>query len=58
MKEYFSDTIKKEDMFIMPYDHEDEEIYGKNISSIGSWRIESERGRENYLTTNDIILTN
>ena len=56
VKEYYSDTLTltKEDIFIMPYSDDDEEIYGKNPLSIGSWRIESERYRENYLTETDI----
>lgn len=54
VKEYCGDTLTKGDIFILPYGSEDEEIYGKNPLSTGSWRIDSECYQENNLTENDI----
>jgi len=54
VKEYHSNILTEKNMFIMPDGEDDEEIYGKNLLSIGSWRIESGCYREDYLTEIDI----
>lgn len=54
VKEYFFDELK-DDIFIMPYDYDDELIYGKNSLSSNSWRITSSYNREDYLTEIDIV---
>lgn len=55
VKEYYGDALTTIDMFIMPYGYKDEEIYGKNQLSIGSWRIDSGHYCEDNLTENDIL---
>jgi hypothetical protein len=50
VKEYHSNILTEKNIFIMPYGENDEEIYGKNLLSIGSWRIESGCHLEDCLT--------
>ena len=51
VKEYPHDTLQEEDMFIIPYEREEKEIYAQNPHSIGAWRIESGYGCQNCLAT-------
>ena len=50
VKEYHINILTEKNIFIMPYGENDEEIYGKNLLSIGSWRIESGCHLEDCLT--------
>ena len=54
IREYAFDELINDDMFILPYDHDDECIYGKNPSNCGCWRISSNMYVEDCLTENDI----
>ena len=47
----YDDTIRH----MLPYDENDETIYGKNPYSDGSWRIDSDKNRTDNLTEYDII---
>ena len=57
VKEYMFDELQYDDTIrhMLPYDENDETIYGKNPYSDGSWRIDSDKNRTDYLTEYDII---
>lgn len=57
VKEYMFNELQYHDIVnhMLPYDESDETIYGKNPNSYGSWKINSERYIEDYLTALDII---
>jgi len=57
VKEYMFDELQDKDVTrdMIPYDEDDEIIYGKNPNSQGSWMIYSKRYRSDYLTEDDII---
>lgn len=57
VKEYMFNELQYDDTInhMLPYDEDEETIYGKNSHSYGSWKIDSDRDRTNYLTEYDII---
>jgi len=55
VKEFLNYSLSAGDIEIMPYDEEDELIYGENPLAVNSWRIECGRYAEDFLTKNDII---
>jgi hypothetical protein len=57
VKEYMFDELQYDDIVrhMLPYDENDETIYGKNPKSYGSWKIYSDNNRTDYLTEEDII---
>jgi hypothetical protein len=52
VKEYMFDELQYDDTVshMIPYDENDETIYGKNPNLYGSWRIDSDNNRTDYLT--------
>lgn len=56
VKEYLSDTLEPDSMYILESDKEDKAIYGPNPLAVGSWRIETRRYNEDYLTEIDIFM--
>jgi len=57
VKGYMFDELQYDDTIrhMLPYDENDETIYGKNPYSDGSWRIDSDKNRTDNLTEYDII---